>query len=227
METEKFLSPGQAAKLLNVTVRTLYNWETTGKIKCIRTNGNHRRYIMSSIPDYKNFITKETKEIEHSSKRKVCYCRVSTTSQKEDMERQVEYFKREYPHHEIIKDIGSGLNFKRKGFNSILDSAIEGNINEVVVTHKDRLCRFGFELVEHIIGKYDGKIVVLDNEATSPEQELTGDLLSIVGVFSSRLYGLRSHSISSKIKKAVKDKEPSGSESELIEGDSQIENNEV
>jgi len=221
MENEKFLPPGQAAKLLNVTVRTLYNWETTGKIKCIRTNGNHRRYIMSSIPDFKNLTIEEAEEKEtaHNLKRKICYCRVSTTSQKEDMERQVEYFRREYPDHEIIKDIGSGLNFKRKGFNSILDSAIEGNIKEVVVTHKDRLCRFGFELVEHIIGKYDGKIVVLDHQATSPEQELTGDLLSIITVFSSRLYGLRSHSISNKIKNAVKDKGP--------EEFSAIENHEV
>lgn len=198
MEKEKFLPPRETAKLLNVTVRTLYNWEANGKIKCIRTNGNHRRYILSSIPDFREF-----KENEESSKRKICYCRVSTRSQKEDLERQVEFFKREYPDHEIIKDFGSGLNFKRKGFKALLDSALEGNIQEIVVTHRDRLCRFGFELVEHIIEKFDGTIVVLDNQATSPEQELTGDLLSIITVFSSRLYGLRSHSISNKIKEAV------------------------
>jgi len=221
MENEKFLPPGQAAKLLNVTVRTLYNWETTGKIKCIRTNGNHRRYIMSSIPDFKNLTIEEAEEKEtaHNLKRKICYCRVSTTSQKEDMERQVEYFRREYPDHEIIKDIGSGLNFKRKGFNSILDSAIEGNIKEIVVTHKDRLCRFGFELFETVLEKSNGRIVVLNHEKTSPEKELVDDLISIVTVFSSRLYGLRSHSISNKIKNAVKDKGP--------EEFSAIENHEV
>ena len=85
------------------------------------------------------------------TKRNICYCRVSTSSQKEDLERQVEFFRCKYPNHEIIKDIGSGLNFKRKGFNSILDFAIKGDIGEVVVTHKDRLGRIGFELVLRII----------------------------------------------------------------------------
>jgi hypothetical protein len=108
----------------------------------------------------------------------------------------------------IIKDIGSGLNFKRKGFNSILDFAIKGDIQEVVVTHKDRLCRFGFELIERIITEYsNGKIVVLNQEKTSPEKELVDDLISIVTVFSSRLYGLRSHSIKKQIKEATKNVE--------------------
>src|SRR5215469_18247018 len=128
MENEKFLKPCEAAKLLNVTVRTLFNWDVSGKIKSIRTNGNRRRYILSSFPKYNEFLLTENKQ-------KICYCRVSTHSQKEDLERQVQFFKREYPNHKIVKDIGSGLDFKRKGFNSILESALKGNINEIVVTH--------------------------------------------------------------------------------------------
>jgi predicted site-specific integrase-resolvase len=119
------------------------------------------------------------------------------------LERQVEYFRCKYPDYEIVKDIGSGLNFKRKGFNTILDSAIKGDIGEVVVTHKDRLCRFGFELVLRIIESTNGKILVLDKEETSPEKELVNDILSIITVFSSRLYGLRSHSIKNKIREAT------------------------
>jgi len=221
MENEKLLQPFEAAKLLNVTVRTLFNWEASGKIKCIRTNGNHRRYILSSFPNFEEFEEKEN--LKQAAKRKVCYCRVSSAPQKEDLERQVEFFKREYPDHEIIRDIGSGLNFKRKGFKSLLESAIDGDIKEIVVTHKDRLCRFGFELFETVLEKSNGRIVVLNHEKTSPEKELVDDLISIVTVFSSRLYGLRSHSIKNKIKQAADEIEPTEKETEF----STIENHEV
>jgi predicted site-specific integrase-resolvase len=138
---------------------------------------------------------------------------VSTRGQGKDLERQIEYFKLQYPNHEIIKDYGSGINFKRKGFNSILDSAIKGDISEVVVTHKDRLCRFGFELVERIITQHsNGKIVVLNQQKTSPREELVGDLISIITVFSSRLYGLRSNSI----KRQIKEQTSKNSQDEII-----------
>src|ERR1700686_1962907 len=110
MQHETFLKPREASKLLNVTVRTLFNWDASGKIKSIRTHRNQRRYILSSFPKYNEFLLNENKQ-------KICYCRVSTPSQKEDLERQIQFFKREYPNHKIIKDVGSGLNFKRKGFN--------------------------------------------------------------------------------------------------------------
>jgi predicted site-specific integrase-resolvase len=166
------------------------------KIKCIRTKGNHRRFFGSSIMSFKQ--TERTV----SNKRKICYCRVSTSSQKEDLNRQIEFFKTRFPEYEIIKDLGSGLNFKRKGFKTILDEAINGNIGEVVmVTHKDRLRRFGFELIEGIISEYsNGKIVVLNKKETSTNEELINDLISIITVFSSRMYGLRSSKIKSKLK---------------------------
>ena len=195
--SDKYLRPEEASKLLKVTVRTLQLWEGAGKITCVRTKGNHRRFlrddIIAILPSEKHPPPKQ---------KNICYCRVSTPSQKEDLERQVEYFTCKYPNHEIIKDIGSGINFKREGFNSILDSAIKGNIGEIVVTHKDRLCRFGFELIRRIIEGHPnyGKILVLNQEETSPEKELVNDLLSIITVFSSRLYGLRSHSLKKKIK---------------------------
>jgi predicted site-specific integrase-resolvase len=139
-------------------------------------------------------------------RKKICYCRVSTASQKEDLARQIQFFKLNYPDYTIISDNGSGINFKRKGFKTILDDAIKGYIEEVVVTHKDRLCRFGFELIEGIIREQsNGKIVVLNQKKTSPEQELVDDLISIITVFSSRLYGLRSNSIKNKIRTQIKD----------------------
>lgn len=196
--TEKsiYLRPEEASKLLKVTVRTLEMWETKGKISCHRTKGGHRRFlreeILGKIPEDKR---------PPPDKINFCYCRVSTPGQKSDLERQVEFFRIKYPNHTIIKDIGSGINFNRKGLNSILDTAIKGNLGEVVVTHKDRLCRFGYDLIERIISTHsNGKIVVLDQQETSPEKELINDLLSIITVFSCRLYGLRSHSLKQKIK---------------------------
>jgi len=200
MDKEIYLNPKDAAKLFNVTTRTLFSWEASGKIKCIRTNGGHRRYVLSSFPN----TTKNTTE--NSERRKICYCRVSTRSQTNDLERQVKFFEQEFSGYEIIKDIGSGLNFKRKGLQTVLDAAEKGNLQEVVVTHKDRLCRFGFELIERIIQKHNGKIMVLDQEKTSPEEELVKDLISIITVFSSRLYGLRSNSIKKQIKESVTEK---------------------
>ena len=192
----KYLRPEEATKLLKVSNQTLVNWDNEGKINCIRTKGKHRRYLYSDLIPFIPNESVTRKDI----RRKICYCRVSTASQKEDLERQVEYFRGKYPDHEVIKDIGSGINFKRKGFNSILDSAVKGNISEVVVTHKDRLCRFGFDLIERIITDHsNGKILVLDKRETSPQEELINDLISIITVFSSRIYGLRSHGLKQKI----------------------------
>ena len=200
---ENYLRPEEVSKLLKVTVRTLLNWDYKGELKSVRTKGGHRRYLESDV-----FTRLPAEDQLKKIKRNICYCRVSTLGQREDLERQAQFFSTQYPQHEIIKDIGSGINFKRKGFNSILDSAVQGDIGEVVVTHKDRLCRFGFELIQRIIeGHSDGKIVVLNQEETSPEKELVNDLLSIITVFSYRLYGLRSHSLKKKIKEEARRKE--------------------
>ena len=196
--SENFLSPKEAAKIFNVTTRTLTNWSNEGRLQYTRTRGGHKRFAVSDvIPKIKG---------ERTEGRRICYCRVSTYNQKDDLERQISFFRHNYPEYEIVRDTGSGLNFKRKGFNSILDAAIKGDVREIVVTHRDRLCRFGFELVERIVTTYSkGKIVVLNNEETTPQQELVNDLISIITVFSSRLYGLRSHNIKKQIRGAVED----------------------
>ena len=184
MNNDKLLRPEDASKLLKVTVTTLNNWTRKGILECIRTKGGHRRFLLSSIIPLSKTEIKQTK-------RNICYCRVSTSSQKEDLDKQVIFFRSKYPEYEIIKDIGSGINFKRKGFN-----------------YQDRLCRFGFELIKRIIEQQsDGKIVVLNKTETSPEQELVNDLISIITVFSSRLYGLRSNKLKKQIKEEAFKKE--------------------
>lgn len=188
MNNETYLRPAQVSKILGVCGRTLKRWDNEGKITALRSVGGHRRYLESDVQ-------KILGENEEPSRKKIIYARVSSHSQKEDLERQVKYLEGKFRDHEIIKDIGSGLNFKRKGLNTILELAHQGKIEELVVTHRDRLCRFGFELLEKIITLGNGKIVVLHQRTTSPQGELVEDLLEIITVFSGRLYGLRSHGI--------------------------------
>src|ERR1700733_294776 len=186
-----YFRPEEARRKLNVSNDILRKWDEQGKIKCIRTQGGHRRYDLSSMLG-------TPKPIE---RKYVCYARVSASSQKEDLEGQVELLRTKYPNHAIIKDIGSGLNFKRKGLKTILDLALRGQLQELVVTYKDRLVRFGFELFAEIIRHGNGKIVVLNREeGQTPEQELCADLIAITTVFTARIHGFRS----GKNRKAIK-----------------------
>jgi excisionase family DNA binding protein len=211
MEHDKFVTPKEACKIAHVQLGTLRTWEDSGKIRTYRTAGGHRRYHRDDLTQ-----TSDSEESKESTKKGFCYARVSTRGQKEDLERQVTILGEEYESYELVQDIGSGLNYKRKGFKYILDQAIRGNIKELVVTHKDRLCRFGFDMLEGIIRDYShGKIVVLNNKETSPEQELSDDIISIITVFSGRLYGLRSHTNRKRIQERKEERQKmSGNEYE-------------
>lgn len=199
---KKFVGNKKACEILGVHFKSLYNWEKSGKIETIRTPGGKRLY---NVAKFININTSdETKAINQmDNKRNICYCRVSTYGQKDDLERQINFMKHEYPEYEIIKDIGSGLNFKRRGLKKLIKYAINGEVNNVVIAYKDRLCRFGYDLIEFIIKDYsNGKIIILNKKTLSPEQELTTDLVSIINVFSARLNGLRKYK--KEIKKLVK-----------------------
>lgn len=123
----------------------------------------------------------------------ICYCRVSSPKQRDDLARQVVYMRERFPAADIVQDIGSGLNWKRKGLRAVLDRVLAGDKLTVVVAHRDRLARFGFELIEYLVVARGGEIVVLDNADLSPEQELTQDILSILHVFSCRINGMRKY----------------------------------
>jgi putative resolvase len=192
---KKHTSTHEACSLLGVHPNTLRRWENTGKIKAIRTPGNQRLYDLSSL------IQEE--------KSKVIYARVSSNGQKQDLENQISYLRSRYPNHELIQDVGSGLNFKRKGFVSLLERILLGEVSEVVVAYKDRLCRFGFELVEFIANKFNTTIVVLDEPSLSPQAELVKDIISIIHVFSSRIHGLRKYNKQIKEDKDIPQKEQS------------------
>ena len=143
---------------------------------------------------------------------KICYCRVSSNKQREDLERQVKYMKDKFPTHEIIKDIGSGLNYNRKGLQEIMEKAIKGEIEEIIIAYKDRLTRFGYEMIEWLIKKYsNGKIVIINKkEEETPVEELTKDIVSIMNVYVAKINGLRKYKTNIKEeiekKKVVKNK---------------------
>ncbi len=185
-----YLPSRKAAEELGVHANTLRKWADEGTIKYIKTPAGHRKYDISSI-------------INDRSTTKICYCRVSSSKQKDDLEKQIKFMQEQFPEHKIIKDIGSGLNFKRKGLISILEQASEGHVLEVVVAHKDRLARFGVEIIEWIINKNGGKLVFLNDSKLSPQEELTTDLLSILHVFSCRMHGLRKYSSQIKEDKSI------------------------
>ena len=134
----------------------------------------------------------------------ICYCRVSSNKQKEDLNRQIIFMKEKYPTYEILSDIGSGLNFKRTGLLKIIDYAVKGKINELVVTYKDRLARIGYELIENIIKIYSkGKITIINKgKDETPIEEVTKDIITIMNVYTAKINGLRKYKI--ELKKELK-----------------------
>jgi predicted site-specific integrase-resolvase len=144
--------------------------------------------------------------IQKTNKKQICYCRDSSRKQKEDLKRQIEYMENKYPTFEIISDIGSGLNFKRKGLIKIIDMAINGEIEVVVITYKDRLARFGYELIERIINNYSDGTIKVENskEEQTPTEEISKDIISIMNVYVAKINGLRKYK--TKLKKTINEK---------------------
>ncbi len=128
---------------------------------------------------------------------KICYCRVSSSKQSNDLERQIKYMKNKYPTHKIISEIGSGLNYKRAGLKKIIDLAILGKISELVIAYKDRLLRFGYDIIEQIIKEYSGgKIIIINkSEEQTPTEEVVNDVISIMNIFVAKINGLRKYKI--------------------------------
>ena len=188
------LKPKEMAERLGVTVRTLKEWDRKGIFPAHRTPTNKRYYTEQDYLKYINNNSDPKKD-----KRKVVgYARVSTANQKDDLKDQEEFI-REFVNtkgiilDEMITDIGSGLNYKRKKWNKLLDEVMQGKIKTIYITYQDRFIRFGYDWFEKLCNQNGTKIVVLNNRETSPNEELVQDVLSILHVFSCRLYGLRKY----------------------------------
>jgi predicted site-specific integrase-resolvase len=189
---EKYYTPKETSEKLGVHFQTLRNWEKEGKIECIRSPGGKRFYDLNTfLKKYDNNNNEIKSEI---LKRNICYCRVSSNSQKIELQNQIKYLKEKYPNYELLFDIGSGINFNRPNFKKILNYGIKNELATLVISYKDRLCRISYELIENILKEYSNCTIIIENEEEkSPEEELVDDMLQIITVFSSRLYGIRSY----------------------------------
>ncbi|GEN55953.1 hypothetical protein GCM10012290_24360 [Halolactibacillus alkaliphilus] len=197
----KKYSIGQFAKEIGVTVQTLRNWDKTDKLKpnYIAPSG-HRYYSQQQLEYFLGLHSPSTE-----SRITIGYCRVSSHKQKDDLERQVEnmetYLLSRGQPYKIIKDIGSGINYNKKGLNEIIDLVLNYKVDTVVVLYKDRLLRFGYELLDNLFSKHGTKIEIIDNTPKTDNQELVEDLIQIVTVFSCGLQGERAN----KAKKIIKE----------------------
>lgn len=197
---KKFVGGKQASEIIGVHQRTLYQWDEKGLIETIRTPGGKRLYNVEKYLEEKCEENDDTIDpIEQIDKIKgklsICYVRVSSQGQKDDLERQKAMMIENYPTHLIIEDIGSGLNLNKRGIKKIIHLAIEGRIKEIVVAYKDRLTRFGYELIEELVTKYSGGEikVINEKELIEPEEELVKDMMSIMNVYVAKMNGLRKY----------------------------------
>ena len=204
---ERLVSIGEASKALGVSITTLRRWEAEGRLVAEHTAGGHRRYDLAKLrPEWFHAV-------DTANRRTIAYARVSSHDQKDDLERQKQvlelYCARQGWTFEVIADLGSGMNYHKKGLKRLLDAVVEGSIGRLVITHKDRLLRFGADLVFAICEAKNVEVVILNQgEDTTFEEDLAKDVLEIITVFSARLYGSRSRKnqkLLDGVKKAVEE----------------------
>ena len=184
----ELLSIGKFAKTVGVTTTTLRRMHQSGELIPAHISNGGTRY----------YSTEQLKLFQSSNNERIVigYCRVSTPSQKDDLETQVQnvksYMYAKGYKFDIIKDIGSGINYKKKGLKELINRIENNEVSKVVILYKDRLIRFGFELIEYLCEINNVEIEVIDNSECSKEKELTDDLIQIITVFANRLYGQHS-----------------------------------
>lgn len=186
------MRPGEFAKRVGVSVKTLHRWDETGKLPAKRTPSGHRYYLESDL------AIALGKEVSKPSRKTVVYTRVSSSAQKPELQKQILAMEQFCLGQGLIVDewmseIGGGLNFKRRKFLKLISRILSGEIETLIVAHKDRLCRFAYDFVEYLATENDCSIIVVNQPSSSPQQELVEDLLSIVHCFSCRIYGSRSY----------------------------------
>ncbi len=183
----KHYSIGEFAKRIGRSVSTVRRWECEGKLQAKRLPSGHRYFDESDVRLMLGGVPRE--------RNVVVYCRVSSAGQKDDLALQVQAMETYclgagIAVDEWIQEIGGGMNFKRKRFLGLVDRIQRGEVRMLLVAHKDRLMRFGFDLLAHLADENGCEVVVVNQESLSPEQEMVEDLLAIVQTFSCRLHGM-------------------------------------
>ncbi|AEF96691.1 IS607 family transposase [Methanotorris igneus] len=197
MSLERLYTMKEACELLGIHIKTLQRWDREGKIKCVRTVGGKRRVPESEIKRILGIKDKEQRKI-------IGYARVSSNTQKDDLERQIDaiksYAKDRGWNIEILKDVGSGLSEKRKNYRKLLKMVINQEVEKVIIAYPDRLTRFGFETLKEFFKSYGTEVIVINKKCKAPQEELVEDLITVISHFAGKLYGRRSH----KYKKLIK-----------------------
>ena len=201
---KKYYSIRKACEMLGVTAQTMRNWDKSGKLHPHHvTKSGYRYYSEEQLNSFIGVCPKTDRII-------IGYCRVSSNKQKDDLERQIDnvrtYLLSQGKPFEIITDIGSGINYHKKGLQSLIHKIAENKVEKVVILYKDRLLSYGFELVEFIASLYDCNIEIIDNTDKAEQQELVEDLIQIITVFSCRLHGKKAQKAKNFIKE-LKEKE--------------------
>lgn len=199
----KYYSINEFSNILGVSAQTLRNWDKNNKLKPHHTSSNGYRYYsheqLSQVLNVKINLDRKT----------IGYCRVSSHKQKDDLQRQVEnmkiYLMAQGKPFEIIQDIGSGINYKKKGLKELIKLITQNKVEKVVVLYKDRLLRFGFELIEYVASLYNCDIEIVDNTVKSEQQELVEDLVQIITVFSCKLQGERANKARKLVKELIEE----------------------
>lgn len=211
LKDDECLTISQLAKILNLHVVTIRNWEREGNspIPVHRTQGNQRRYLGKDVKQYLG-ITSDSPNIQiENNKKTILYARVSSHDQKSDLNTQIEllslYASSQGFQYEVLSEIFSGLNFKRPKFNLLLKMIENNEVARIIINHKDRLMRFGYEMFEYICKLHNVQIIVLDQSNKELEKELLDDFISLITSFSGKIYGKRSHK-NKKIIEILKDK---------------------
>ncbi|MCE2699698.1 MAG: IS607 family transposase [Nostocales cyanobacterium LE14-WE4] len=191
---EVTISIGDAAKELGVSVKTVRRWADAGKLRFERSPSGHRRFFLTDI---KRITPRDFNQLE--DRITINYARVSSHDQKDDLSRQIKVLEAFSGSNgwqfETISDLGSGLNYNKKGLQKLLKRIMQGDVGRLVLTHKDRLLRFGSEIVFAMCEEFETEVVIINKsiEETTFEQELVTDMIELITVFSARLYGSRSH----------------------------------
>lgn len=199
---EKIYNVTEFAEMIGKSVKTLQRWDREGILTAYRSPSKRRYYTHSQYNEYMGITTTECKQ-------NVIYARVSTRNQKDDLLNQLTFItnylrNQGIPVSNIYTDYGSGLNYNRKNWNKMIDDCFDGKISKIYVSYNDRFVRFGFDWICSILKKYTGvDVIVLNDIVSSPEEDMIQDLISIIHVFSCRIYGLRKYK--SKIEKDFSD----------------------
>lgn len=217
IDKKKYLSGKETCKILGIHPRTLYVWEKKGAIETVRNTPSSKRFYnvekylnSKGLCNIKEENTKESnlnccklEELDKLSKLgkvKICYARVSSNTQKEELIKQKEILKKMYPEYTLVEDIGSGINLAKDGLLKIIEIAISGNLSELVIVHKDRLAKIGYELIEFIVKKYSNGIITTINkkEEIEPEEEMVNDVVHIMNIITNKINERRKHHVKNK-----------------------------